>query len=150
MTKTDIQHKMIDALVGTSRINPDDFAYKTSTNRVKSLSYALAGWIYMLRRQKNTRIQAFASIFVLGLAAWLGVEPISWAILILTVTMVWMAEFINAAVEAAIDLSTSEYHPMAKVGKDVASAAVLLGAVASVVIGLIILLPPLLTKLGVG
>lgn len=56
--------------------------------------------------------------------------------------MVWMAEFINAAVEAAIDLSTSEFHPMAKVGKDVASAAVLLGVVASIIIGLIILLHP--------
>ena len=54
------------------------------------------------------------------------------------------------AVEAAIDLSTSEFHPMAKVGKDVASAAVLLGVVASIIIGLIILLPPLLVKLGLG
>ena len=143
-------HRMVDALVGTSRINPEEFAYKTSPNRLKSLSYALAGWIYMLRRQKNTRIQGVASIAILALAAWLGIEPISWAILILTITMVWMAEFINAAVEAAIDLSTSEFHPMAKVGKDVASAAVLLGVMASIIIGLIILLPPLLTKLGWG
>lgn len=143
-------HRMVDALVSTSRINPEDFAYKTSPNRLKSLSYALAGWIYMLRRQKNTRIQGVASIAILALAAWLGIEPISWAILILTITMVWMAEFINAAVEAAIDLSTSEFHPMAKVGKDVASAAVLLGVMASIIIGLIILLPPLLTKLGWG
>jgi diacylglycerol kinase len=49
----------------------------------------------------------------------------------------------NAAVEASIDLTTSEYHPMAKVGKDVASAAVLLGVVNSVVVGLLILGPPL-------
>lgn len=151
MTKTKATHRrMIDALVSTSRIKPEEFAYKTSPSRLKSLSYALAGWIYMLRRQKNTRIQGFASLFILGLAAWLGIEPISWAILILTITMVWMAEFINAAVEAAIDLSTSEFHPMAKVGKDVASAAVLLGVVASILIGLIILLPPLLAKLGIG
>lgn len=142
--------KMLDDLVDTSRIKPEEFAYKTSPNRLKSLSYALAGWIYMLRRQKNTRIQAFASVFAFGLAAWLGIEPISWAILILTITIVWMAEFINAAVEAAIDLSTSEFHPMAKVGKDVASAAVLLGVVASVLIGAIILLPPLLVKLGIS
>ncbi len=147
-TKFKSPQGMIDALVETSRINPDDFAYKTSPNRFKSLGYALAGWIYMLRRQKNTRIQAFASIFVIGLAAWLGIELISWAVLLLTITMVWMAEFINAAVEAAIDLSTSEFHPMAKVGKDVASAAVLLGAVASLLIGAIILLPPLLVRLG--
>jgi undecaprenol kinase/diacylglycerol kinase (ATP) len=61
-----------------------------------------------------------------------------------------MAEFLNAAVEAAINLASAELHPMAKVGKDVASAAVLLGAVASILIGLLILGPPLMQKLGWG
>lgn len=61
-----------------------------------------------------------------------------------------MAEFLNAAVEAAINLASAELHPMAKVGKDVASAAVLLGAVASILIGLLILGPPLIEKLGWG
>ncbi len=150
MAKSKIKHryKVIDELVGTSEIDPHDFSFNTSPNRIKSLGYALAGWLYMLRRQKNTRIQGIASLIVVALALWLQIDLISWAILILTVTVVWMAEFVNAAVEAAIDLSTSEFHPMAKVGKDVASAAVLLGVVASVLIGLIILGPPLLARLG--
>lgn len=147
-TKIKRRNKVIDELVGTSEIDPQDFSFNTSPNRIKSLGYALAGWLYMLRRQKNTRIQAVASIAVVALALWLQIDLISWAILILTVTIVWMAEFVNAAVEAAIDLSTSEFHPMAKVGKDVASAAVLLGVVASVLIGLIILGPPLLARFG--
>jgi diacylglycerol kinase len=151
MTKPKIKHryKLIDSLVDTSRIDPHQFSYKTSPNRLKSLGFALAGWLYMLRRQKNTRIQGFASVFVFVLALWLQIDLMSWAILILTITIVWMAEFLNAAVEASIDLTTSEFHPMAKVGKDVASAAVLLGAVASFVIGLIILGPPLLAKFGI-
>jgi len=61
--------------------------------------------------------------------------------------MVWMAEFINAAVEATVNLYTSDYHPMAKVAKDVAAATVLLGVVAAVLVGLLILGPPLLVKL---
>jgi undecaprenol kinase len=85
---------------------------------------------------------------VLGLALWLQVDYVGLAVLILTITVVWMAEFMNAAVEAAINLSAPSLHPMAKVGKDVASAAVLLGVVASVLIGLLILAPPLLAKLG--
>jgi len=139
---------IIESLTSTARIDPDEFSPITSTNRVNSLGYALAGWIYMLVRQKNTRIQAVASIGVFAFALWLGIDPISWAILILTITMVWMAEFLNAAVEAAINLASAELHPMAKVGKDVASAAVLLGAVASILIGLLILGPPLIAKLG--
>ncbi len=142
--------KVIEALTGTARIDPDQYSPITSTNRLNSFGYALAGWIYMLRRQKNTRIQAVASIGILAVAFWLQIDLMGFAVLILTITMVWMAEFVNAAVEAAINLSTSDYHPMAKVGKDVASAAVLLGVVASILIGLLILGPPLVHRLGIG
>lgn len=138
--------RVIDDLLSTMRINPDDYSMITSPNRFQSLGYAIAGWLYMLRHQKNTRIQAVASIAIMLVAAWLGIGLIEWAILILTITVVWMAEFINAAVEATVNLATSDYHPMAKVAKDVASAAVLLGVVASVLIGLLILGPPLLVK----
>lgn len=141
------REKIVEALIGTSKIDPDDYSPITSTNRTVSLGYALAGWIYMLRRQKNTRIQAVASIIIFALALWLQIDFLSMAIIILAITIVWMAEFVNAAVEAAVNLAAPELHPMAKVGKDVASAAVLLGVVASVIIGLLILGPPLLAKL---
>jgi diacylglycerol kinase (ATP) len=138
---------IFDELFSTMRIDPDDHSMITSPNRVKSLGYAIAGWLYMLRHQKNTRIQAVASIGIVFFALWLGISTIEWAILILTITMVWMAEFINAAVEATVNMYTSEYHPMAKVAKDVAAATVLLGVVAAVVVGLLIFGPPLLEKL---
>ena len=63
-------------------------------------------------------------------------------------TMVWMAACLNAAVEAAIALSTCALPPLARVGKDIAPAAVLRGAGASIVIGLLIVLPPLWTTRG--
>ncbi|PJF24790.1 MAG: diacylglycerol kinase [Phototrophicales bacterium] len=139
---------LIDSLTETMKIDPDAYSPITSPNRVKSLGYAVAGWLYMLRRQKNTRIQSVASVIVVGLALWLEIDLTSWAILILTITMVWMAEFLNAAVEACVNLATQDYHPMAKVGKDVASAAVLLAVVASILVGLLLLAPPLLRRLG--
>lgn len=138
-----------DALTGTMKIDPDEYSPLTSRNRTVSLGYAIAGWLYMLRRQKNTRLQAFGSIAVFIFALWLQIDEVRWAILILTVTMVWMAEFLNAAVEASVNLSTQEIHPMAKVGKDVAAAAVLLGVVASVLIGILILGPAFLDKLNI-
>ncbi len=142
-----MNRKFIDELTSTARIDPDQYSPITSTSRSASLSYALAGWLYMLRRQKNTRIQAVASIAVLALTLWLQVDFTGLAIIILAITIVWMAEFVNAAVEAAINIAAPELHPMAKVGKDVASAAVLLGVVASVLVGLLILGPPLLARL---
>lgn len=139
-----------EALTGTAKIDPEQYSPITSANRLNSLTYALAGWLYMLRRQKNTRLQVVGSIACMGLALWLGVDAIGLAVLILTITIVWMAEFLNAAVEAAINLTTGELHPMAKVGKDVASAAVLLGVTASILIGILVLGPPLMDKLGIG
>lgn len=135
-----------DELAGTARIKPDEHSPVTSPNRIRSLGYAIAGCLYMLRRQKNVRILALASIAVLLLALWLGISALEWAMLILTVAMVWMAEFINAAIEAAVNLASPDLHPMAKVAKDVAAAAVLLAVLASVLAGGLILGPPLLDK----
>jgi undecaprenol kinase/diacylglycerol kinase (ATP) len=139
--------KVVDSLTSTMKIDPDDYSPITSTSRRASLGFALAGWLYMLRWQKNTRIQAVASIAVAVLALWLQIDFTGLALLILAVTMVWMAEFVNAAVEAAINIAAPDLHPMAKVGKDVASAAVLLGVVASVLVGLLVMGPPLLQRL---
>lgn len=139
----------IETLTGTMKIDPDEYSLITSTSRKASLGYAIAGWLYMLRRQKNTRIQAVASIGIAAFCLWLQIDLLRWALIIFAVTIVWMAEFLNAAVEAAVNLATSEYHPMAKVGKDVAAAAVLLGVVSAVLIGILVLGPPLLEKLGI-
>jgi len=142
--------QIINDLTSTMKIDPDAYSPITSTSRSASLGYALAGWLYMLRRQKNTRIQAVASLVVMVIALWLEVDFTGLALIILSITIVWMAEFMNAAVEAAVNLASQELHPMAKVGKDVASAAVLLGVVASVLIGLLVMGPPLLEKLAGG
>ena len=141
--------KLVENLTSTMQIDPDRYSPITSTSRTASLGYALAGWLYMLRRQKNTRIQAVASIAVMALAVWLQISFAELSIIIIAITMVWMAEFVNAAVEAAINIAAPDIHPMAKVGKDVASAAVLLGVVASIVVGLLIMGPPLLARLGI-
>lgn len=141
--------KLLDQLTGTARINPRDHALKTSPGRFASLGYSLAGWLYMLRWQKNTRIMSVASVIVVLLGWWLQIGRLDWALLIIAITIVWLTEFINAGIEAAIDVAAPEYHPMAQVGKDVASAAVLLGVIASVLVGLLVLAPPLLTRLGI-
>ena len=138
-----------DKLNSTANVNPEDYAAKISRNRFVSLGYALAGWLYMLRRQKNTRLMSVASIGVFALSFWLGISRIEWAVIILAITIVWLAEFLNAGIEAAVDLASPEIHPMAKVGKDVASAAVLLTVVASILIGTLIFAPPLLAKFGI-
>jgi diacylglycerol kinase len=115
--------------------------------RAMSFRYAFAGWWYVLRTQKNAWIHAVISFSVIAVAAWLRLSPRDWAVLILTIAMVWSAEFLNTALEAVVDLASPELHPLAKVGKDVGAAAVLIAALAAIIIGLLILGPPLFNML---
>jgi diacylglycerol kinase len=115
--------------------------------RIEAFSYAFQGWGYVLRTQRNAWIHSLASLAAFVLAWWLELGRTEWAILFLTVALVWMAELINTALEAVVDLASPQQHPLAKIGKDVGAAAVLIGALTAVVIGLLILGPPLLERI---
>ncbi len=97
----------------------------------------------MIRTQPNAWIHAMFTIAVILLGLWLGLSPRDWAVIVLAMALVWMAEFINTALEAAVDLASPQQHPLAKISKDVGAAAVLVAAGASVIVGLLILGPPL-------
>lgn len=116
-------------------------------SRIRSFGYAFEGWWYVLRTQHNAWIHALATVVVFGLAGWLRLGRLEWAALVLTAMAIWMGEFFNTAIEAVVDMVSPEYHPLAKVAKDVAAAAVLVGAFGAVVVGLLILGPPLWAKL---
>jgi len=116
-------------------------------SRVQSFKHAYHGWWYVLCTQRNAWIHAAFSTAVLLVAFWIRLTLRDWAVLILTIALVWTAEFINTALEAVVDLASPQQHPLAKVGKDVGAAAVLLAATASILVGLLLLGPPLLEKL---
>ncbi len=116
-------------------------------SRKNAIGYALEGWWHVLRTQRNTWIHASLSIAVIALGLWLSLTPQDWAILILTMAIVWAAEFFNTALESLTDLIQPELHDLAKISKDVSAAAVLITAAASVLIGFLILGPPLLDKI---
>jgi len=117
------------------------------SSRINSFKFAFSGWRYVLRTQRNAWVHAIISISVLLLAVFLQLPAAHWAILILTIGTVWMAEFINTALEAVVDLASPQHHRLAKIGKDVGAAAVLIAALASILIGLLILGPPLLERI---
>lgn len=116
-------------------------------SRIAAFGHAFRGWWYVLKTQHNAWIHAVAAVVVFIAALWLGLPARDWAVLILTVTMVFAAEFVNTAIEAVVDLASPVHHPLAKVGKDVGAAAVLIAALAAVLIGLLILGPPLWARL---
>jgi undecaprenol kinase len=122
---------------------------RPQTTRVllRSFGYAFEGVGYILRTQRNARIEVAIAIGALILAAWLGFGAVEWAVLVLTIVIVVALEWINTALELAVSLASPDAHPSAKAAKDVAAACVLLGAIASLVIGLLLFGSRLVSRL---
>jgi diacylglycerol kinase len=112
-------------------------------SRIAAFGHAFRGWWYVLKTQQNAWIHSLFATAVILVGLWIGLKPIDWAVIVLTIAMVFTAEFINTAIEAVVDLASPVHHPLAKVGKDVGAGAVLVSALAGIVIGLLILGPPL-------
>jgi diacylglycerol kinase len=112
-------------------------------SRYYAFGHAFRGWGYVIRTQRNAWLHAIITTIVVVLALWLRISTQEWAILMLTIALVWSAELFNTAIEAVVDLASPLNHPLAKTGKDVGAAAVLIAAIAAVLVGLFILGPPL-------
>lgn len=116
-------------------------------SRIQSFKNAFIGLWHVIRSQKNAWIHAIATIVVILLSFWFRLPLRDWAILLTTISMVWTAEFLNTALEIVVDLASPDLHPLARAGKDVGAAAVLIAAISAAITGVIILGPPLIQKL---
>nr|MBN1230055.1 diacylglycerol kinase family protein [Anaerolineae bacterium] len=126
-------------------MRPDQAAPKhQSATRVASFKHAFAGWAYLLKTQPNARIHAFFTLAAVIAGTALRIHLSGWLAVVVAIGLVWSAELINTALEAAIDLACPGPHPTAKAGKDLAAAAVLTTAITAVIIGLLVFGPPLL------
>lgn len=112
-----------------------------------SFKNAIIGWWHVIRTQQNAWIHTLATVVTLLIAFWLQLALRDWAVLILTIAMVWTAEFLNTALEIVVDLASPDLHPLARVGKDVGAASVLIAALSAVVVGILLFGPPLLVKI---
>jgi len=113
----------------------------------KAFGHAFSGLFFALRTQRNLPIHLSVAAGVVALGVWLGLSTTQWAILALTIGSVLAAELLNSSLEVVVDMVSPDYHPLAKRAKDVAAGAVLLAAMVSVLVGLLILGPPLWAQL---
>lgn len=103
-----------------------------------SVKVAMKGIAYLFLYHRNMRI-----IFITGIAAFLlglyfdlkGIELIA---LCVTITLVFMAEILNTAVELMMDMLTNQYHTKIKVIKDIAAAVVVLACLNAIAVGYVL------------
>ena len=105
----------------------------------RSFNHAYRGLIYAVRTQRNMRFHVVASAVVLVLSLLVGVSKLELAMLVIVIMAVFVTEMFNTAMEFAVDLVTREYHPLAKLAKDVSAGAVLVASIAALVVGYLVL-----------
>ncbi len=112
-------------------------------NLLQSFRHAWNGLGYTLRTQRNARIHLLVGLIVAALALCLQLDAVRCAVLALTIGAVIVGETLNTSLEALVDLLSPEYHERAKIAKDVAAGAVLILGITSILVGLLVLGPPL-------
>ena len=105
---------------------------------IESFNYAFEGIIHVLRTQRNMRIHFIVAFLVLIAALVSGVDKLELIALLLAIAFVLIAEMLNTAVEAAVDVATTSFDPMAKLAKDIAAGAVLIATAVAVAVGYLV------------
>ena len=109
------------------------------TRFIDSVNCAIEGILYTARTQKHMRHHFLSALAVLFAALLLRVSPVEFMLLALAISFVLFAELLNTAIEVVVDMISPEFHPMAKVAKDVAAGAVLTAAFGTAIIGYLVL-----------
>jgi diacylglycerol kinase (ATP) len=104
----------------------------------RSFVHAYNGLVSVVRTQRNMRIHVLVACCVLAASLPLGLDAVELAIVVLTIVVVLATEMLNTALEFAVDLTTREFHPLAKLAKDVSAAAVFVASLGAVAVGLLV------------
>ena len=105
---------------------------------IESFNFAIEGIIHVLRTQRNMRIHFVVAVLVLVLALALDVSRLELIALLLAIAFVLIAEMINTAIEAAVDVASTSFDPMAKLAKDIGAGAVLIAAINAIAVGYLV------------
>lgn len=112
-----------------------------------SFKAALAGLAWALNAELNFGIELLIALAVVVLSLFLSLSYVEWAVLVLTIVTVMGFELLNTAFERLSDLQKPRLDNVVKLAKDISAAAVLIVSLGAAIIGLLILLPHLLTFL---
>ena len=110
---------------------------------IAGFGYAFSGLWYALRTQRNVRVHVTIAILAIVLGIVLHISAVEFAMIFVAITGVFIAEMFNTVFELCVTLASPDYHPLAKIAKDVAAGAVLLSAMLAVVIGMFVFGPHL-------
>ncbi|MCS7074925.1 MAG: diacylglycerol kinase family protein [Bacteroidia bacterium] len=116
-----------------------------SPTRLAAFKYAFQGIAYLIRSQTNAKIHLSITIVVIVCGFYFNLEKSEWLWLNFAISIVWISETINTAIEELTNLVSPDFHILAKRAKDLGAAATLLAAIFAAITGMMIFFPKILS-----
>lgn len=112
---------------------------------LKVFGFALSGIKYTFVTQRNLKIHSIVALFAILLSLILKISLTEFACIMICIFSVMASECINTSIESLVDLVSPNWHMLAKHTKDCAAGAVLLFSIMSIIVGLFIFIPKILS-----
>jgi len=116
---------------------------KGTSGGLASLRIALAGLRHLLVSERSSRIHLVATLAVIAAGLAVDLALAEWRWIVLAISIVWLSEAFNTAVERLGDAMTDQPHPEIGIAKDLAAAAVMFAVIAAAIICISVLAPHL-------
>lgn len=111
---------------------------------LKSFSYSWDGLKYALQNEQSVSVMIIITFIAVTLGLILQITVVEWFFILFVIGVVLATELINTSIEATIDLLSPDFHPLAKVAKDTASAAVFIYSIVSAILAGLIFIPKII------
>lgn len=105
---------------------------------IRSFGYAIEGFRTAVATERNIKVQLLVGVLAVVAGVVLGIDALSWVLVLLCIGLVLFAELVNTSIEAIVDLATQDLHPLAKRAKDIAAASVFTLSITAAVVGIIV------------
>lgn len=123
------------ALKEDNRLKPNSW--------VQSANLAIEGIIYSVKTQRHMRYHLYAALAALVLSLVVKISRMEFIVLCMAIVLVLVTEMLNTAIETTVDMISTEFHPLAKIAKDIAAGVVLIASIGALILAYLILYPAL-------
>lgn len=118
--------------------------YKGIRRFIYSIKYSIDGLVYSYKNEKSLWIHALLTVVAIIFGFLFKISLLEWSIIAIVLMVILAVELLNTAIEAAVDMVTVEFNPLAKIAKDCGSAATFVLSIVGAVIAGIIFVPKIM------
>ena len=110
----------------------------------KKFRHSFTGLHIAFTTDNSFKAHLIFSLAALALAVWLRPDLTGWAVVVLAIGLVFVAELFNTAIEYLVRMFTTDYHELAEKLLDISAGAVLFASFTAVALAALVFVPLLI------